>query len=37
WRFLSALEPRYVCGTMDNGLQLYSSSTSSLVSYSDAD
>ncbi|GKC37229.1 hypothetical protein Tco_1049613 [Tanacetum coccineum] len=35
--FLSALEPQYVYGTMDNGLRIYSSSTSSLVSYSDAD
>ncbi|GJX83735.1 ribonuclease H-like domain-containing protein [Tanacetum coccineum] len=28
---------RYVCGTLDYGLQLYSSSTSSLVAYSDVD
>ncbi|GJX53348.1 ribonuclease H-like domain-containing protein [Tanacetum coccineum] len=28
---------RYICGTLDYGLQLYSSSTSSLVSYSDED
>nr|GEW61706.1 ribonuclease H-like domain-containing protein [Tanacetum cinerariifolium] len=28
---------RYVRGTLDNGLQLYSCSTSSLVAYSDAD
>ncbi|GJR70251.1 ribonuclease H-like domain-containing protein [Tanacetum coccineum] len=28
---------RYVCGTLDYGLQLYSSSISSLVSYLDAD
>nr|GEX50307.1 hypothetical protein [Tanacetum cinerariifolium] len=28
---------RYVCGTMDYGLQLFSSSTTNLVTYSDAD
>ncbi|GJR91010.1 ribonuclease H-like domain-containing protein [Tanacetum coccineum] len=28
---------RYVCGTLDYGLQLYSSTTSDLVAYSDAD
>ncbi|GKB04959.1 reverse transcriptase domain-containing protein [Tanacetum coccineum] len=28
---------RYVCGTLDYGLQLFSSSTTSLFSYSDAD
>ncbi|GKC65716.1 ribonuclease H-like domain-containing protein [Tanacetum coccineum] len=28
---------RYVCGTLSYGLQLYSSTTSSLVAYSDAD
>ncbi|GKC94345.1 ribonuclease H-like domain-containing protein [Tanacetum coccineum] len=28
---------RYVCGTLTSGLQLYSSTTSSLVAYSDAD
>nr|GEW53545.1 ribonuclease H-like domain-containing protein [Tanacetum cinerariifolium] len=28
---------RYVCGTLDHGLQLFSSSTTSLVAYSDAD
>ncbi|GKB15787.1 ribonuclease H-like domain-containing protein [Tanacetum coccineum] len=28
---------RYVRGTLDHGLQLFSSSTTSLVSYSDAD
>ncbi|GJZ76063.1 ribonuclease H-like domain-containing protein [Tanacetum coccineum] len=28
---------RYVCGTLDYGLQLYSSSTSSLIAYSDVE
>ncbi|GKD57508.1 ribonuclease H-like domain-containing protein [Tanacetum coccineum] len=28
---------RYVCGTLDYGIQLYSSSNSSLVAYSDVD
>ncbi|GKF02478.1 ribonuclease H-like domain-containing protein [Tanacetum coccineum] len=28
---------RYVCGTLDFGIQLYASSTGSLVAYSDAD
>ena len=31
------LSLRYVRGTLDYGLQFYSSSTTSLVSYSDAD
>ncbi|GKC08253.1 ribonuclease H-like domain-containing protein [Tanacetum coccineum] len=29
--------PRYACGTFDHGLQLYSSSSTSLVAYSNAD
>ena len=28
---------RYICGTLDYGLQLYSSSTTFLIAYSDAD
>ncbi|GKE84199.1 ribonuclease H-like domain-containing protein [Tanacetum coccineum] len=37
--YFSALKQilRYVCGTLDHGLQLYSSSTISLVAYSNAD
>ncbi|GKF23177.1 ribonuclease H-like domain-containing protein [Tanacetum coccineum] len=37
--YFSALKRilRYVCGTLTSGLQLYSSTTSSLVAYSDAD
>ncbi|GJT85982.1 nicotianamine synthase, S-adenosyl-L-methionine-dependent methyltransferase [Tanacetum coccineum] len=34
--FEQVLGTRYVCGTLDYGLELYFSSTSSLVAYSDA-
>nr|GEX79633.1 ribonuclease H-like domain-containing protein [Tanacetum cinerariifolium] len=39
YRSLAALKRilRYVCGTLDYGLQLFSSSTTDLVAYSDAD